>query len=364
MPQHPLPEGSTPDRLLVATDLDGTLLSSSGRVGERTKGVLRRARALGAVVVMATSRPLHDTERLVGPIADFLVCSSGAVTVDTACSGPVHREAFGHHSAVALCTSLRSAIPDVHLGLDLPTAVSWTRGSSWGGTARKEPPRHTPRGQRSTPHGDEHVPARVPRPAVGFGLVLLVPLVATQHPDRGMVQRQRAAARRALGRRLHQPAPRGLELPGDAHHACHQVDVAPPQTHRLAAAQPAMGPFGHRLVGPHHRPRAPPRFQPQPSGGVGRQQPFTHSGVQSRPQGGAHPLYRGWGASPPRGWCAGRSRRTSPVPGLMKPGRKQHTSRGQPWGLSGQRQEPGSVEPGVCHPLPRPASLDRALLLE
>ena len=132
MPQHPLSEGIAPDRLLVATDLDGTLFSSSGRVGERTRGVLRRARALGAVVVMATSRPLHDTERLVRPIADFLVCSSGAVTVDTACSGPVHREAFGHHSAVALCTSLRSAIPDVRLGLDLPSRCLMDAGFELG----------------------------------------------------------------------------------------------------------------------------------------------------------------------------------------------------------------------------------------
>lgn len=94
---------------------------------------------------------------------------------------------------------------------------------------RKEPPRHTSRGQRTPPHGGEHVPARVPRPAVVFGPFLLVPLVATQHPDRGMLQRQHAAARRALGRRLHQPALRGLELPGDAHRAPGQIDIAPSQ---------------------------------------------------------------------------------------------------------------------------------------
>lgn len=88
MPPRPLPDGITPDRLLVTTDLDEMPLSSSGRIGERTRNALRRARVLGAVVVMATSRPLHDTEKLVGPIADFLICSGGAVTVGTVVPAP------------------------------------------------------------------------------------------------------------------------------------------------------------------------------------------------------------------------------------------------------------------------------------
>ncbi|MCL6641484.1 MAG: HAD hydrolase family protein, partial [Candidatus Rokubacteria bacterium] len=51
---------------VVATDLDGTLLSSASRLSERTRSALRAARAAGHRVVLATARPARVVDGIVG----------------------------------------------------------------------------------------------------------------------------------------------------------------------------------------------------------------------------------------------------------------------------------------------------------
>ncbi|GGJ75691.1 Cof-type HAD-IIB family hydrolase [Deinococcus aquiradiocola] len=68
--------------LLIATDLDGTLLDARGEVSARNAAALRAAQAAGVVVVLVTGRPV----RMVLPLARDLrldghvICSNGAAT--------------------------------------------------------------------------------------------------------------------------------------------------------------------------------------------------------------------------------------------------------------------------------------------
>jgi len=65
---------------LLATDLDGTLLNSSGKISVGNRAALERCRAYGVVLVAATGRSYYSSLRVLAddiPI-DYLVFSSGA----------------------------------------------------------------------------------------------------------------------------------------------------------------------------------------------------------------------------------------------------------------------------------------------
>ena len=68
---------------LVATDLDGTLLDNTGKISPRTASALRHATRTGAVIVVATGRPL----RALSPLRDMgftgtVIAQNGAVLYD------------------------------------------------------------------------------------------------------------------------------------------------------------------------------------------------------------------------------------------------------------------------------------------
>ncbi|HZA11019.1 HAD family hydrolase [Mycobacterium sp.] len=71
---------------LIASDVDGTLLTDDEAVTERTRAAVRAAVAAGATFVLATGRP----PRWVAPVVDALgfapmaVCANGAVIYDSA----------------------------------------------------------------------------------------------------------------------------------------------------------------------------------------------------------------------------------------------------------------------------------------
>jgi HAD superfamily hydrolase (TIGR01484 family) len=66
---------------LVASDLDGTLLTSEGNVDDRTRRAIGAAEAAGATIVFCTARP----PRWLTPLADATghrgvsICANGAV---------------------------------------------------------------------------------------------------------------------------------------------------------------------------------------------------------------------------------------------------------------------------------------------
>jgi len=67
--------------LLIATDLDGTLLHDDSTLSGRTRRALHRTRAAGARVVAATARPARVVDALFGgeKLLDAAVCGNGAV---------------------------------------------------------------------------------------------------------------------------------------------------------------------------------------------------------------------------------------------------------------------------------------------
>src|SRR5690606_19241088 len=75
--------------------------------------------------------------------------------------------------------------------------------------------------------------------AIGIRLRLLSGAVHAQRRDGGAVQRDHPGAVRRLGCARGQPAVPALHLPADHRGSCVQVDLAPPQSGRLAAPQPA-----------------------------------------------------------------------------------------------------------------------------
>ncbi len=69
---------------LLASDLDGTLLSATSKVSDRTTAALRAARAAGVEVVAATGRSHRTAEPLLTPTGAirWAICSNGATLFD------------------------------------------------------------------------------------------------------------------------------------------------------------------------------------------------------------------------------------------------------------------------------------------
>lgn len=72
------------ERLLVALDVDGTILDLDGRVSERMMASIARMRHRGAQVVVATGRGIDaalPVARHIGLTDGWMVCANGAITL-------------------------------------------------------------------------------------------------------------------------------------------------------------------------------------------------------------------------------------------------------------------------------------------
>lgn len=104
---------------LVATDLDGTLLSPDGAVSDRSIAAAQRARAAGIHVVPVTGRRPQSTWRLaeiagLGPLG---VCANGAVVTELDGSRDVLEVVtLAGEVALGAVALLRNMLPDVRLG--------------------------------------------------------------------------------------------------------------------------------------------------------------------------------------------------------------------------------------------------------
>jgi Cof subfamily protein (haloacid dehalogenase superfamily) len=72
--------------LVIASDLDGTLLAPDGALSERTRDALAAARADGMAVVAVTARTPYGVDMLPDllPYLDGAVCANGAIVYDPA----------------------------------------------------------------------------------------------------------------------------------------------------------------------------------------------------------------------------------------------------------------------------------------
>jgi Cof subfamily protein (haloacid dehalogenase superfamily) len=104
----------------IATDLDGTLLGSDGRVSARTRDAVLAAEDRGMDVVIATGRP----PRWIAPIVEQLgerglvVCANGAAVYDPARHELVRRTELSPETLESVVDDLQDAFPEAVLGLE------------------------------------------------------------------------------------------------------------------------------------------------------------------------------------------------------------------------------------------------------
>jgi hydroxymethylpyrimidine pyrophosphatase-like HAD family hydrolase len=111
---------------LIATDIDGTLISQGRQATERTLAALAAARKIGVATVLVTGRP----PRTARAIAEALgvrgpaVCANGALVVDLPTIQVLRDVRIDGALASSLVADLTGAIPGI--------VFAWERGLEWG----------------------------------------------------------------------------------------------------------------------------------------------------------------------------------------------------------------------------------------
>lgn len=98
---------------LVASDVDGTLLTPLGRVSPRTAGMVGRVLAAGVPFVLATGRPprwVPEVAEAAG-LTGYAVCSNGAVIYDIGADRVVSAELLTPEQLTDLAAVLDEALP-------------------------------------------------------------------------------------------------------------------------------------------------------------------------------------------------------------------------------------------------------------
>ena len=121
---------SAPDgagrRLLIALDVDGTLIHEDETVGQAVREAVTRARAAGHEVMLATgrswetARPIHET---FGLDSEFVVCANGALTMrrdETADEG-YRREFVETFDPTEVLRTIRPHLPSGSFMVEDPT---------------------------------------------------------------------------------------------------------------------------------------------------------------------------------------------------------------------------------------------------
>ncbi|WP_134765721.1 HAD-IIB family hydrolase [Nocardioides sp. 1609] len=106
--------------MLVATDLDGTLLRSDGTVSAATRRVLAAVEEAGVPVVFVTARPLRwmdDLWSMVGAHGVAIV-SNGAIVYDVAAREVRRLRGLEPAAGLAVADAVRAAVPEAQLAIE------------------------------------------------------------------------------------------------------------------------------------------------------------------------------------------------------------------------------------------------------
>ena len=106
--------------MLIASDLDGTLLNSAGEVSARSRAALQAAQARGWVVVLVTGRPSRTVLPLAGHLGlrGHVICSNGAATHRLPDGLAEDRQPIPAGVLRALIPALYREVPGVRLALE------------------------------------------------------------------------------------------------------------------------------------------------------------------------------------------------------------------------------------------------------
>jgi Cof subfamily protein (haloacid dehalogenase superfamily) len=107
--------------LLVATDVDGTLLDPADRVTRRTLAVLDRVAAAGVELVLVTGRPPRWIPPVVAQVgmAGLTVCANGAVVYDAATDRVVSARTLDAATLADLAAIVSATLPRAGLAVEL-----------------------------------------------------------------------------------------------------------------------------------------------------------------------------------------------------------------------------------------------------
>lgn len=99
--------------LLVATDVDGTLIDRHERIPEANRAVIADLVSEGATFVLATGRPPRWLSQVVEqlPVAPLAVCANGAVIMDTASGEYLSTRLLDADALAAIDEVLRDRLP-------------------------------------------------------------------------------------------------------------------------------------------------------------------------------------------------------------------------------------------------------------
>ncbi len=121
---------STPIKF-IATDLDGTLLDSAGRVSDRTRAAVASALDAGMYVVPATGRPrmvATDVMEQLADICPWWIFANGSVTWHAPAEETLRGFFLDPDVARGLVATVREAIPDAGFAVEFPSSVVFESG--------------------------------------------------------------------------------------------------------------------------------------------------------------------------------------------------------------------------------------------
>jgi len=106
---------------LIATDLDGTLVTPTEKVSERNAGALARATAAGCQVVLVTGRPARWLPSIYQQLGGAYpaVCGNGAAIYDTVTDTVLDTSPMPTEVLVQVCDRLRGAIPGIAFAVEI-----------------------------------------------------------------------------------------------------------------------------------------------------------------------------------------------------------------------------------------------------
>jgi Cof subfamily protein (haloacid dehalogenase superfamily) len=108
--------------MLIATDIDGTLLRSDGTISERSAEVLARITAGGGHVALVTGRPvrwLHWVYSQLRAPLPIAVCANGAVVYDPDTDEVLRADPLAPELLAQVCERIRAVLPDVVFAVEV-----------------------------------------------------------------------------------------------------------------------------------------------------------------------------------------------------------------------------------------------------
>ncbi len=103
---------------LLASDLDGTLVGSSGVLSPRTRAVLDACDEAGVPVVFVTGRPPRWLDGIADGRVGAAICANGALVVDLSTRAVVEATTIAGDVVLEIAGRLRGALPGATFGIE------------------------------------------------------------------------------------------------------------------------------------------------------------------------------------------------------------------------------------------------------